>query len=291
MLSLGRTWAIARYELTWDLRRKRTYLLLGIFLFMAFAIGYAVPVLVGKSAAISAYGNFAGDIWWVSVVESVFIAFISGLFPLLIGGFISTDSFASEFDKNTIVPILSQPVRRLEVYSGKLLEKFFLMLTISIALTALAFVTAEASVGGQVHLDWFPWVALIALGAFMEYTSLAFFFGSFLRSGSMVLGILLAVFFGVAIGVGALALKVGLQEWMNLLPIVNVIDLVYVGTSYIVSPSGNITLQSNMVTLQSQPNIVTLVSALQYALAGLTINLVAPLVAGYFLFRRAEARG
>jgi ABC-type transport system involved in multi-copper enzyme maturation permease subunit len=291
MLSLRRTWAVARYELTWDFRRKRTYVLLGIFLFIAFAIGYAVPLAVGKSAATSIIGNFSSDAWWVTVVLAVFLAEISGLFPLLIGGFISTDSLASEFDKNTIVPLLSQPVRRLEVYAGKLLEKFLVMLAVSVALTALAIVAAEASVGGQAHFEWFPWVVLLVLGAFMEYTALAFFFGSFLRSGTMVLGILLGVFLGIVIGVGVLALKVGLQEWMNLLPIANVIDLVYVGTSYIASPSGSITLQSNMGSVEGKPNTVTLASAMPYALAGLAINLVVPLVAGYYLFRRAEVRG
>jgi hypothetical protein len=39
------------------------------------------------------------------------------------------------------------------------------------------------------------------------------------------------------------------------------------------------------------PVTVAVVSALQYALAGLAVTVAVPLVAGYYLFRRAEVKG
>jgi ABC-type transport system involved in multi-copper enzyme maturation permease subunit len=258
---------------------------------MTFAVAYLIPVVLGKSDAAKSFGNFAEEIWWVNAVFLVFNGFISGLFPLLIGGFISSDSLASEFDKNTIVPLLSQPIRRAEIYLGKLLEKLLLMLIVSVLLTALAIVCSQASVGGQLHLEWFPLVALVAVAAFVEYTALAFFFGSFLRSGSMVLGILISLFFGLIIGIGIVSLKTGFEEWMGLLPMLNDDVLTYIGLNYVVKPSGIIAVPFTMGSMSGPMNTVSIGTALQYALAGLAINIAVPLAAGYCIFRRAEVTG
>ena len=276
-------------ELMWDFRKYRTFAVLGLFLFSAIAIGYFVPVTIGKAAAANTFGNATGDAWWVWVFYLVFNGYVAGLFPLLIGGFISTDSIASEFQLGTIVPLLSQPVRRIEVYLGKLLEKLLLMLAISMAFTVVSYLAAEGSIGNQINfVEWFPWVTLTALGAFMEFVALAFLLGSFMRSGSMLPWILTGIFFGVIIAVGILKMEIGIQMWQLALPIVNVQQFVYVVVNYIQSPSGNIVLYATLG--RNQTITVTLVSALKYVLTGLAINIIVPLVLGYFIFRRAEVR-
>jgi len=289
--SAGRTWAVARYELVWDLRKKRTYLVLALLLFAGFGFGYLLPVIAGKSVAATDYGNFTDNLWWLNIVFLLFNGFISGLFPLLIGGLISTDSFATEFDKNTIVPLLSQPVRRVEVFVGKLVEKFLLLLLVSVLLTALAIATSEVSMGGQLHPEWLPLVALTAFGAFLEYAALAWVISPLLRSRSMALGGLIGLFFGITVGFSLLTLRFGLQEWMFLLPVVNVDSLIYVVSRYLVNPSGSILLVATAGVVQSPANSVSAVSALRFALAGLAIEIVVPLIAGYYFFRRAEVKG
>ena len=286
-------WAVARYELTWDLRKKRTYLIVGLFLFAAFVYAYLLPIVAGKSitAGRTELGiNGVSNLWWVSVVYLVFNTFVSGLFPLLIGGFIAADSLASEFDKNTIVPLLSQPVRRVELYAGKFLEKILLLLAVSVLFTLLVLAGSEVSVGAQAQLYMFPLLVFAEFGAFLEFAALAFFFGSFVRSGAMVLGILIALVFGITGTLLLLGLQFGLQESMFLVPIANADFLLQAVPYYVYQPWGVMVIQGYLMSAPTQPVVVTVISALEYVLSGLAIIVVSSLAAGFYFFRRAEVK-
>lgn len=294
MFSLAKMWAVAKYELTWDLRKKRTYLIVVLFLFAAFVYAYLLPIIAGKSITtgrtqlgISSVSN----LWWVMVVFLVFNTFVSGIFPLLIGGFIAADSLASEFDKNTITPLLSQPIRRVELYAGKFLEKILLLLVVSVLFTLVVLAGSEVSVGTQAQLYMFPLLVFAEFGAFLEFAALAFFFGSFVRSGAMVLGILIALVFGITGALLVLGLQFGLHESMFLVPIANADFLINVIPYYIYQPWGVMVLQGNMMTAATQPVVVTVISALEYAVSGLVMIVVSALIAGYYIFRRAEVKG
>jgi ABC-type transport system involved in multi-copper enzyme maturation permease subunit len=214
------------------------------------------------------------------------------LFPLLIGGFISADSLASEFDSGTVVPLLAQPVRRVEVYLGKFFAKFLLLLVVSMLFTLLVLAGSEVSVGAQAHLDMFPLLVFAEFGAFLEFAALTFFIGSFSRSGAMVLGILISVFFIVTVTVLVLAVPFGEQESMFFLPVANADFLFKVIPWYIVQPWGVMVLQGySILAGPTSPVVVTVASAFQYVIAGLVVTVVVPLVTGYYFFRRAEVKG
>jgi len=286
-------WAVARYELTWDLRKKRTYLIVSLFLFAAFVYAYLLPIVAGKSITTGRTElgiNGVSNLWWVSVVYLVFNTFVSGLFPLLIGGFIAADSLASEFDKNTIVPLLSQPVRRVELYAGKFLEKILLLLAVSVLFTLLVLAGSEVSVGAQAQLYMFPLLVFGEFGAFVEFAALAFFFGSFVRSGAMVLGILIALVFGITGTLLLVGLQFGLQESMFLVPIANADFLLQAVPYYVYQPWGVMVIQGYLMSAPTQPVVVTVISALEYVLSGLAIIVVSSLAAGYYFFRRAEVK-
>ena len=280
---------MARYELIWDLRKKRTYVVLALILLAAILGGYAVPVLVGRQGL--ATFSSAGWPWWELTIFLVFNGFISGLFPLLMGGFIATESIATEFDKGTIVPLLSQPLKRSDVYFGKFIEKVLILLAVAALLVVVSIVSAEASLGGQGDLLFAPWVVLAVLASFLEYTVLAFFFGSFLRSASLVFFILLGLLFGVTIGVGLLGLKLGPGLWMNLIPVANVDNLLYSVVGYLTAPSGVLAMEINLGGLAGASVNFGAASTLASTLAGFVVSLVVPLVAGYAIFRRAEVQG
>jgi ABC-type transport system involved in multi-copper enzyme maturation permease subunit len=294
MVSLAMVWAVASYELTWDLRKKRTYIVLSLFLFAAFVFGYLLPTIVGKSivTGTTLQGVSLGSgLWWVNVHNLAFNTFVSGLFPLFIGGFVAADSIGSEFDSNTIVPLLSQPVKRVEVYAGKLLEKVLFLLVVSTVFTLLVIAGSEASVGAQSHLEMIPLVVFAEFGAFLEYTALAFFVGSLVRSGTTTLGILITVFILILGTVLTVSLYTGEQEYMFLLPTVNPDFLLKVIFYYIFQPFGVMVLQGAFLTAPTQQVVVTVVSAMEYAVAGLLANIVAALAVGYYFFREAEVKG
>ena len=90
----------------------------------------------------------------------------------------------------------------------------------------------------------------------------------------------------------ALSEQFGEQEVMFLLPMVNVDFLMKVVPYYVFQPWGVMVLQGYAFGVGSTPPVaVTVVSALQYVVAGLVVNVVACLVAGYYFFRRAEVKG
>ena len=286
--ALSRVWAVARYEMTWDLKKKRTYIIMILMILTAVSIGYVLPVLLGVTDLPTFFG--LSWPWWELTVFLVFNEGISGLFPLLMGGFIATESIAAEFDKGTIVPLLSQPVRRWEVYLGKFLGKVVILLAVAVLLTAVSIGSAEASLGGQGDLLLFPVVAFVALATFIEYTSLAFFFGSFLKSSSQVFLVLLALLFGVTIGVGILGLKFGPQLWMNLIPVANVDNLLYACLAYLAAPSGSVPMIFNLAGAGSASASYSTATMLAWTLAGFVVSLAVPMAAGYVVFRKAEVR-
>ena len=291
---LSQTWAVVRYELTWDLRKRRTQFIVGLFLFAALVFGYLVPAFYGKWTTLPPFdkgASFMDSLWWVNAVNVAFNALASGLFPLLIGGFIAADSLATEFGNNTIVPLLSQPITRLELYCGKFLEKSLLLLLVTALFTLTVIAASEVSIGGQARLDAFPLVVFFEFGAIVQFAALAFLVGSLVRSGSMVLGILTGLLFVIYPTVLVLGLQFGLQESMSLLPLSNAAFLLRVMPYSIIEPSGNMVLQGAIMGNWTPQVTVTVISAVYYVVAGLAVSLAAPLLVGLYFFRRAEVRG
>jgi ABC-type transport system involved in multi-copper enzyme maturation permease subunit len=265
-----------------------------LFLFTALVYGYLLPIVAGKSFAAWIFlqgANTGSALWWIDAHNVAFNTFVSGLFPLFIGGFIAADSIGSEFESNTIVPLLSQPVRRSEVYVGKLLEKVLLLLVVSTVFTLLVVVGSEVSVGAQSHLEMIPVVVLAEFGAFLEYTALAFFIGSIVQSGTTTLGVMIAVFMLILGTVLVVSLQTGEQEYMFLLPTVNADFLLKAVFYSIFQPFGVMVLQGYALgggyTTQA---VASVISAVEYAVVGLLANLLAALAAGYYFFRRAEVK-
>ena len=151
--------------------------------------------------------------------------------------------------------------------------------------------SAEASLGGQQSLPFSPWIVLAVLASFLEYTALAFFFGSFLKSSNLVFVILLGLLFGMSAVIGILALKLGPQLWMNLIPVANVDYLLYACIGYLSSPSGSIAMMFNLAGAGAASSTFPTSAMLAYALAGFAISMAVPLAAGSAIFRRAEVKG
>ena len=280
--------------MTWDLRKKRTPVVVGLILLASFYFGYLVPIVFGKSITEerTLLGiSFGSGLWWVNTVFDVFNLFATGLFPLLIGGFIAADSLATEFDENTIVPLLSQPVRRSEVYLGKFFAKFLILLAVAVLFTLVTIGFSQASLGAQGNLGMIPLVVFAEFGAFLEFAAIGFFLGSIARSGMMVLGLLIGSLFGVLWTVLLLGFQFGIQEPMFLLPVANAGFLLQVIPYYVFQPWGVMVLQGVALGNYTQQTVVTVVSAMEYVLAGLAVNIIAFLVAGFYFFTRAEVKG
>jgi hypothetical protein len=92
--------------------------------------------------------------------------------------------------------------------------------------------------------------------------------------------------------VSVVSLQTGEQEYMFLLPTVNADFLLKAVFYSIFQPFGVIVLQGYALgggyTTQA---VVSVISAVEYAVVGLLANLLTALAAGYYFFRRAEVKG
>ena len=280
--AIERVWAVVVYELLWDLRKWRTYIVVPLVLLAALAVGYGYG-LFGS--------GYAKPTWWETTVSFVDTGLISGIFPLMIGAFLASDALATEFDKGIAQTLFAQPIRRGEIYFGKILEKGILLLILSSITVLVAAGAAEASVGGQIQLGWAPAFVLLLTLVFLNFAAIAFFFGSFLRSGTLVIGATLGAYFGATIAVIVAIFTVGMGYWLYAVPMVSSDPLIGALQSIIVSPSGSTVLTSSVGPLGSHRFTVPNLANFLYALVSVLAESATFLGLGYLLYRRSEVKG
>lgn len=283
--SAGQVWAVAVYEFLWDVRKWRTYIVVGVVLLVTLSIGLNPRAFSGGP------GGFGGvsPIWWETTVSYVMLYLISGIFPLLIGGVLSTDSLSTEFDKGTIAALLAQPIRRSELYCGKLLEKTLLLLVVAAVLVGLALGTCDLSAGTQQQLVWVaPFVLGVTL-VFIGFAAMAFFLGSLLPSGSATLGAMLGIFFALFIAGALLVVWYGFGDWVYFVPMLNGVELIPALQAWVASPGGTTAISVSLGASRSVT--VSTASNLAFCTLGVVAESVILFLLGYLLFRRAEVKG
>lgn len=187
-----RFWAVVKYEMLWNIRKKK---FLGLII-LAFALATLIWALpLASSAAtgqpVEADPNFA-------VTFS-----IPGIGAFLFALIVAMNSISSEFESGTIVPLLTKPVSRTMVFLGKLLATFIIILVTYTIIFAYGVIGGALVYGPQNNLHLLPlgllgnilstfiWIAIIlAAGALSKSTIL---------SALMAFGLFFGLFFAVPI--------------------------------------------------------------------------------------------
>jgi ABC-type transport system involved in multi-copper enzyme maturation permease subunit len=185
-----RFWAIVRYEMLWNIRKKK-FIGVVIIAFIFATLSWALPVVLSATTdqTITANPNYA--------VTFTIPAFGMFLFALIT----AMNSISSEFESGTIVPLLTKPVSRTMVFLGKLLAAFIVILVTYTILFAYTIIGGIFVYGPQNNLHLVPlgllgniistfiWVAIIlAAGAISKSTII-----SVLIDLGFFIGLLLAV--------------------------------------------------------------------------------------------------
>jgi ABC-type transport system involved in multi-copper enzyme maturation permease subunit len=167
-----RFWAVVRYEMLWNIRKKK---FIGIIIIsFAFAtLGLVLPVVL-SSTPIEANPDYV-----IGVSMSSFAFFLFALATAM-------NSISSEFESGTIVPLLTKPVSRTMVFLGKLFAAFIIIMVAYTILYVFTLVGGILIYGPQNSLHLVPlalfgdvistfiWVALIlAMGALSRNTMIA----------------------------------------------------------------------------------------------------------------------
>ncbi len=108
---MKRFWAVVRYEMLWNIRKKR-FIGASIFAFVFASIQFALPAFFN----INANPYFA-------------ISFSAGNLTFVLFAIVTAmNSISGEYESGTIVPLLTKPVSRTMVFLGKLFAIFVIIL-------------------------------------------------------------------------------------------------------------------------------------------------------------------
>jgi len=168
-----RFWAIVKYELLWNIRKKK-FLGMVIVAFVFATLGLALPVILSQGQPPSQNPDYA-----VSSGAGSLGFFLFALVTVM-------NSISGEFESGTIVPLLTKPVSRTMVFLGKLFAAFILLLSTYSVLFLYTTIGATIVYGPQNNLHLVPltllgnilstfvWIAIVlAIGSLSKSSLLA----------------------------------------------------------------------------------------------------------------------
>lgn len=187
-----RFWAVVKYELLWNIRKKK-FLGMVIVAFVFATLGLALPVILS---------NMEGQ----PLSQNPDYAVTSGAGALgffLFAVVTVMNSISGEFESGTIVPLLTKPVSRTMVFLGKLFAAFIILLSTYAVLFVYTTIGGTIVYGPQNNLHLVPltylgnilstfvWVAIVLAIGSLSKSSLIAALGAF--------GIFIALFISAPI--------------------------------------------------------------------------------------------
>jgi ABC-type transport system involved in multi-copper enzyme maturation permease subunit len=187
-----RFWGVVKYELLWNIRKKK-FLGMVIVAFVFATLSLALPVILSNMIGqpLSQNPDYA--------VSSGAGALGFFLFALVT----AMNSISGEFEKGTIVPLLTKPVSRTMVFLGKLFAAFLILLSTYTVLFLYTTIGGTIVYGPQNNLHLVPltllgnilstfvWIAIVLAIGSLSKSSLIAALGAF--------GIFIALFISAPI--------------------------------------------------------------------------------------------
>lgn len=130
--------AIFRYELLWNLRKKKV-LIMTLIVIGTTSLDLFLPHLIG-----------GGESNPFFILENIGPR---GIIMALLGVILAMNSISGEFEENTIIPLASKPVSRKMIYLGKLLAMLTILLLLYAGLNAYLIAGGRLLYGPQAGLN------------------------------------------------------------------------------------------------------------------------------------------
>jgi ABC-type transport system involved in multi-copper enzyme maturation permease subunit len=187
---LSRFWAVVRYEMLWNIRKKK---FIGIVI-LGFVITSVALFLPPILSSVTGQALTSNPDYVVTYSIPAFGLFLFALATVM-------NSISSEFESGTIVPLLTKPISRTMVFLGKLFAAFIIILSTYTVLFVYVVIGGTAVYGAQNSLQLVPlgllgnvittfiWIAIIlAVGSLSKSTLI-----SALAAFCLFLALLIAV--------------------------------------------------------------------------------------------------
>jgi ABC-type transport system involved in multi-copper enzyme maturation permease subunit len=304
---MTRFWAVVRYEMLWNIRKKKFIGVL-IVAFVFATVGLALPVIlsIASGETLSPNPDYA--------VTSGAGALGFFLFALVI----AMNSISGEFESGTIVPLLTKPVSRTTVFLGKLFAAFILLLVTYTILFVYTTIGGTIVYGPQSNLHLVPLTLLGNILSTFVWMAIVLAIGSLSKSSLIAalasFGVFIALFISAPIvsvftgqagvlayvpgsgATGNLNVSQGNQITINASSVSTGTDSIAANLiNYILDPSTNVTFSKlgsftpgqqlpEMIPVYTEPLSLILLRSIIVA----TAYTVAFVVIAWFAFKRAQ---
>ncbi|HMK95767.1 MAG TPA: ABC transporter permease [Candidatus Limnocylindrales bacterium] len=264
-----RFWAIVRYEMLWNIRKKKFIGIIAAVFVIATLILVLPPVLSRSSGvAIKANPYYAITFGGTGFL---FLLFAIGT---------SVNSISSEFESGSIVPLITKPVSRTMIFLGKLFGAFVILLVSYIVLYGYITIASVVVYGPQKDLQYMPIIVVGSMVSTLIWVSIMFAVGSISKNTIMTVIMAIILFLAFFFAAPLIGEFYGPSPTLNYFPGTGASGTIFVanGTS-VGSGTDNIGVNIVNYALYSSANVTyfkTNVTALTSGNASaITTNIVA----------------
>jgi len=193
--------AVLRYEFLWNLRKKKTIgLFLIVFTFVTLRLALFPLLDYFSGVTLRPDPSFVFDN--VSVLQPTLLLFLLAIATTM-------NTISGEFESGTIIPLLTKPISKGLVFTGKIVAAFLTLLGAYIFLAVYTTIGGLIIYGPQNNLELVPegvlgltaatmvWAAIvIALGTLSKNSMVAALGGFGIYLGTTIVGAILTIYLG-----------------------------------------------------------------------------------------------
>lgn len=255
----SRFWAIVRYELLWNIRKKK-FIGIIIVVFAIATLVLLVPVIGSRITGVAITKN---PDYAITFGGNAFVFLL-----LAIGT--AMNSFSSEFESGTIVPLVSKPVSRTMIFLGKLFGAFVLLLTSYVILYGYITIASVAVYGSQNNLQYMPLIAVGSLLSTFIWVGLLFAVGTISKNTIVTIIVAIGLFLALLIAGPLVTVYSGPTQTLNYLPGTGATGTLMVGQNATSINAGTDNIGTNLVNYALYPSAH--VSFYKTNLTAITVN-------------------
>jgi len=239
----SRFWGIVRYELLWNIRKKK-FIGIIIIVFALATLVLLVPVIGSRATGVPITKN---NDYAITFGGNAFVFLL-----LAIGT--AMNSFSSEFESGTIVPLVSKPVSRTMIFLGKLFVAFVLLLISYIVLYGYITIASVAVYGPQNDLQYMPLIALGSLLSTLIWVGLLFAVGAISKNTIVTIIVAIGLFLALLIAGPIVTVYSGPSQSLNYFPGTGATGTLIVGQNTTSIDAGTDNIGTNLVNYALHPS-------------------------------------
>jgi ABC-type transport system involved in multi-copper enzyme maturation permease subunit len=238
-----RFWAIVRYEMIWNIRKKK-FIGVIIIAFLVATLGLLIPVISSNSTGVPIIAN---PNYALTFGGSSFVFFLFAIGTAM-------NSISSEFESGTIVPLVTKPVSRTMIFLGKLFGSFIIILVSYIILYVYSTAGAALVYGPQNNLQYMPIILVGSIISTFIWVSLLFAVGSLTKNTIITILVAFGLFLALFIAIPIVSLYSGPSQTLDYFPGSGASGTILIGTNSTSIGAGTDNVGVNLVNYALYPS-------------------------------------